>query len=325
MPGQPKPSSDQRNPPLDLATRTQRDPLPRTETPIVPADSISRPALIAVVAIMTFLACLTTGAIIMVRAAATAWQADVAREMTIQVRPAEGRNIEADVQQAAEIARNFAGLSEVRVFSREESEQLLEPWLGSGLSLDDLPVPRVIVLTLAPGRPADMSGLQRNLSSALPNATLDDHRGWIDRMRVMSRTAVLTGVVILILMLAATIMSVTFATRGAMAANRSVVEVLHLVGARDGFIASQFQRHFLVLGLKGGAIGGGAAIALFALAGLLNGWLAGTGAGDQLASLFGTFSIGWQGYVILLLQIVAVAAVTAGASRHTVNQTLETI
>lgn len=317
--------SDPRKP-LDLASpsRTQRGPLPRTETPIVPADSIGGRALMAVVAIMTFLACLTTGAVMMVHAAASDWQADVAREMTIQVRPIAGGNIEADVQKAAEIARAFPGI-DVRILTKAESEKLLEPWLGSGLSLDDLPVPRVIVLKLGPGRPDDLSGLRRGLATALPNATLDDHRTWIERMRTMSGTAVATGGIILVLMLAATILSVTFATRGAMATNRSVVEVLHLVGARDGFIASQFQRHFLMLGLKGGAIGGGAAMALFALAALLNGWLSGTGAGNQLAALFGTFSIGWEGYAILMLQIILVAAVTAGASRHTVNQTLETV
>ena len=66
---------------------------------------------------------------------------------------------------------------------------------------------------------------------------------------------------------AVTVLSVTFATRGAMATNRPIVEVLHYVGATDGFIAGQFQRHFLLLGFKGGAIGGGAAIVLFGAAG----------------------------------------------------------
>ncbi len=64
-----------------------------------------------------------------------------------------------------------------------------------------------------------------------------------------------------------TVLSVTFATRGAMATNRPIVEVLHYVGATDGFVASQFQRHFLLLGFKGGAIGGGIALLLFGILG----------------------------------------------------------
>ena len=86
-------------------------------------------------------------------------------------------------------------------------------------------------------------------------------------------------------MFAATILSVTFATRGAMATNKTVIEVLHFVGAKNGFIARNFQHHFLLLGLQGGAIGGGAAIVLFALAGLISRWFAGTAGGDQTIGL----------------------------------------
>ena len=91
-------------------------------------------------------------------------------------------------------------------------------------------------------------------------------------MRTMAGTAVAAGVGVLMLMIAATMLSVTFATRGAMATNKPVIEVLHFVGAKNGFIAGHFQRHFLLLGLEGGAIGGGAAIALFALAGMISRW-----------------------------------------------------
>src|SRR5262249_59731105 len=82
----------------------------------------------------------------------------------------------------------------------------------------------------------------------------------IERMRTMATSAVALGIGVLGLVLAATVLSVMFATRGAMATNRPIIEVLHFVGARDGYIAGEFQRHFLVLGLKGGAIGGAAAL-----------------------------------------------------------------
>ena len=114
-----------------------------------PTTRSSGRALIAVVAIMTFLASLTTGAVMLVRAAAGDWQSEVAREVTIQVRAAAGRDIEADVARAAEIARGIPGIADVRAYSREESARLLEPWLGTGLALDDLPVPRIVVVRLA--------------------------------------------------------------------------------------------------------------------------------------------------------------------------------
>lgn len=308
----------------ELSATPARGARPAT-SPIVPRQSISGRALVAVVAIMTFLASLTAGAVMLVRASAADWEADVAREITIQIRPAANRDLEAATAKAAAIARDTAGVENVRVFSKEESARLLEPWLGTGLTLEELPVPRMIVLKLSSGAAPDLARLRRTLTEQVAGATLDDHRGWIDRMRSMSTTAVAGGVVILLLVLAATVLSVTFATRGAMAANRPVIEVLHFIGARDAYIAGHFQRHFLVLGLQGGVLGGGAAIVLFTLAGLVGGAFTGGAAADQMSALFGTFSIGVLGYVAVLLQVVLVAAVTAWTSRHTVTTTLRTI
>jgi cell division transport system permease protein len=144
-------------------------------------------------------------------------------------------------------------------------------------------------------------------------------------MRAMANTAIAGGIGILVLMLTATVLSVAFATRGAMATNRPIVEVLHFIGAKDGFIASQFQGHFLRLGLEGGAIGGGTALILVALAGIFGDQFLGTAGQDQAAALFGTFSIGATGYAAVLGQIILVAAVTAGTSRRVVSQTLATI
>jgi cell division transport system permease protein len=144
-------------------------------------------------------------------------------------------------------------------------------------------------------------------------------------MRVMGRTAVGIGIAILLLVLAATVLSVSFATRGAMATNRPVVEVLHFIGARDNYIAAQFQRHFLVLGLKGGAIGGGAALLVFIVASLIGDFFLGSATADQVSALFGSFSIGRLGYALVIAQIILVAAVTTWTSRQVVKQTLEAV
>ena len=312
----------------DEMTATPRmpgSPMPRFDTPLVPRNSISGRALIAVVAIMTFLASLTTGAVLLIGNAASEWQSDVAREVTVQIIPAPGRDLDASVDKAVAAARTFPGIGDVRAYSKEESSKLLEPWLGNGLKLDELPIPRLIVVKIAVGAAPDLPQLRRILAEQVPGATLDDHRGWIDRMRAMAGTAVAAGVGILILVIAATMLSVTFATRGAMATNKPVIEVLHFVGAKNGFIAGRFQRHFLLLGLQGGAIGGGIAALLFVLAGAISGWFAGSAGGEQTAALFGSFSIGITGYVAVLGQVVLIAVVTAMTSRHTVNRTLDMI
>jgi len=307
---------------LTMQLREPNEPLPRFGTALVPRNSISGRALVAVVAIMTFLVSLTTGAAILVTKAAGEWQSDISREMTIQIMPAHGRDLDTSVNRAVAIARAISGVIEVRPYSKEESMKLLEPWLGSGISLSELPVPRLIVIKIAADTTPDLGQLRRVLADQVPGAVVDDHRGWIDRMRAMAGTAVAVGVLILILMFAATILSVAFATRGAMATNKAVIEVLHFVGAKNGFIARHFQHHFLVLGLQGGAIGGGAAIVVFLAATTISHWFVG---GDQGSALFGSFSIGFTGYAAVLGQVILIAVVTAWTSRHTVNSTLETI
>jgi cell division transport system permease protein len=301
------------------------DDFPRVETPIVPGTSIAGRALVAVVAIMTFLASLTTGAVMLILASAAEWQSDVAREMTIQVRPAPGRDLDAEVAKAVDIAHAAPGIADVRPYTAAESARLLEPWLGTGLTLDALPVPRIIVLRLGASERPDLDVLRSALATRVAGASLDDHRGWVDRMRGMANTAIAGGIGILALVLTATVLSVAFATRGAVATNRPIIEVLHFIGAKDGFIASQFQGHFLMLGLKGGGLGGGAALILLALAAFFGDWFLGTAAGDETAALFGGFSIGVAGYAAVLGQIVLVAAVTAGTSRRIVNRTLASI
>ena len=298
---------------------------PRFTTPIVPRSTIAGRALVAVVAIMTFLASLTTGAVVLVYGAASEWRAEVAREVTIQIRPAAGRDIEADIAKAVVIARAFPGIAEVRAYSKEETARLLEPWLGAGLQLDDLPIPRMVVVRVAPGASPDFAQLRSVLEEQIPSASLDDHRGFVERMRAMASAAIFGGVTVLALVVVATILSVMFATRAAMATNRPVIEVLHFIGAKNNFIAEHVQRHFLRLGLQGGAIGGGSALLLFGLAEFANSWFLDLAAGNQFVALFGTLSIGILGYLAVLAQIGLIALLTAATSRRTVNRTIETI
>jgi cell division transport system permease protein len=317
---------DEHGPLVDLGTERPQVPArARNMSPIVPRASISGRALVAVVAIMTFLASITTGAVLLVSASAAEWQSEVASEITMQVRPQAGRDLERDVIAAAEAMRTQPGIVQVKPFTKDESARLLEPWLGSGLSIEQLPVPRVIVARVQPGTTLDLAGLRSRVTQVAPSASVDDHRAWIERMRSMTGATVFAGIGILVLVIAATIISVSFATRGAMAANRPIVEVLHFVGAGDRYIASHFLRHFLRLGLEGGLIGGGAAMLGFGFSESIAAWFSGTPVGDQFAALLGTFSLPPSGYLALAVQAVAIAAITAWASRRTLFATLDDI
>eukprot|EP01037_Dinobryon_pediforme_P007391 gene7391-7457_t len=284
--------------------------------PLVPAASIAGRALVIVVAIMTFLAALTAGGAILVAHASQDWRGSVAREMTIQVRQIAGRDVDVAAAKAGDIARQLPGIGDVKVYTRAESERLLEPWLGTGLDLGELPVPRLIVVKLGDsGIKPDLDSLRQTLNKEVPGSSLDDHAIWLDRLVVMANSIVIIALVIFALVVIAMVMAVAFATRGAMAGNREIIDVLHMVGAADAFIADQFQRHFMGLGLKGGLIGAVAGALAFALAGILTSIWAATPGGDQVESLFGTFSLGLTGYAAILMIGLALAMVTGLMSR----------
>ncbi len=285
---------------------------------IVPRSSVAGTALTAVIAIMTFLASLTLGAVSMVNDSAKSWQSDIAREITLQVRPIEGVDLEAAVVSARQIAGEFSGITNVTVINADAMGRLLEPWLGSGINLNELPVPRLITLSIDGNDPPDLSALRAKIVESVPGASLDDHRAWLDRLTSMAQATIVGGVVLFMLMMAATVLTVVFATRGAMSGNQHVIEVLHFVGAEQSYIASEFQKHFLLLGLKGALSGG--VLALFCF--LIAGWWTSSGfadpASDQMTALFGTFTVGASGYIGTLILIFVIAVLTAVTSRFTV-------
>jgi cell division transport system permease protein len=306
-----------------LAGAAAAGPRPRGAS-LVPPSSIAGRALAVIIAIMTFLGSLTVGSVDLVRTAAADWTSSIVREATIQVRPVPGRDLAADVTRATEIAVRFPGVADVSPYTAEETRRMLEPWLGSGLGAEDLPIPRLIVVKLADDRRTDMEAFRRALAE-VPPASLDDHRQWFDRLRAMARAVIVVGLVIVALMVAATGLSVVFATRAAVETNRPVVEVLHFVGARDAFIAGEFQRHFLWLALKGSLAGGLAALGAIMLSGLIAGRWRATAGGDQIEALFGAFSLGTTGYAAIAGLVVLVTAVAALTCRFTVMRTLGAI
>ncbi|MEO3389284.1 ABC transporter permease [Mesorhizobium sp. CAU 1741] len=301
------------------------DRAPRKAAPIVPPQDVAGSALILVIAIMTFLSCLTFGAVTLVRDTAATWQTQLAREATIQVMPDDGLDMEAALRAAQQIAASHAGVRAAGVVDRGATERLLEPWLGEGFEIENLPVPRLVIVTIDPSSPPDFTAMRAELAEQVPRATLDDHRTWVDRLVAMARTTVTIGVAILILMLTATVLAIVFATRGAMAGNGHIIEVLHFVGAEARFIAGQFRRHFLWTGMKGAAAGGIAATIVFIGFSWWSSLNMATPQADQATALFGNFAIGTAGYAGVAMVVLLVGALTAATSHLTVVSYLSDI
>ncbi len=265
----------------------------RPTAPILPPSNIQGNALMVVIAIMAFLACLTLGGVSMVRSTAASWESQISREVTIQIKPDDNLDMEKALVQARDIALTFVGTKSGQIVDEAATARLLEPWLGSGLDIKELPVPRLVIVTIDESHPPDFAAMRDLLKESIPQAFLDDHRTWVDRLVAMARTTVMIGTGILLLVFAAMVLTVVFATRGVLSGNRHIVEVLHFVGAESSFVATEFQKHFLKISLKGSAIGSALAALFFAAAGFLQSKTIATPQTDQATALFRHF-FGWR-------------------------------
>ncbi len=296
-------------------------PARKGAAPIVPERSVAGRTLLLLITIMSFLSAVTLGGVVLVQKSAIAWSADVGREVTIQIRPVEGEVMESNLRTAVSLAESTPGVSSARALTVAESQNLLEPWLGAGLDLTAIEIPRLVVVQLTDPAEADIEGLGRNLA-AVKGASLDTHAAWRQQLNTMAGTIVLSGLLVLVLIGAATVLAIIFATRGAMATNREIVDVLHYIGASNKFIAGEFQGRFLSIGLQGGLLGTVAGLLFFALIGTAAGNMLSSEAGAQVGVLFGRFALGIAGILGIAAVVPVIAALTAITSRLTVRRFL---
>jgi cell division transport system permease protein len=285
-------------------------------SPIVPAGSVTGRSLTLVVTIMCFLACLTSGAVYMMNQSAQAWMRDIASEVTVQVEAKDNVNLDQEVTDLTQFLSGYPGIASAKPLSVADSAQLLEPWLGQTGVLGTLPVPRLVALVLERSAPPDLEVLRKDLAARYKGATLDDHRRWQQQIRTITRSFALGGLAILLLVGAATTAVIVSATKSAMASNRDIVEVLHFVGATDRFIAREFERHFLRLGIRAGIVGAVWATFVFltmpTVMELLGG---GTVTIAEIRRLIGTAALDPPGYVLLAIVVLVIAALCMLTSR----------
>ena len=291
---------------------------------IVPSASIAGNALTVVIAIMSFLACLTAGAVYMVNRSAQAWVNDITSEITVELDPINTADIEKKMTLVSLFLAKQKGITEVKPLTADESAELLEPWLGETTALSALPIPRLIAVTIDRSNPPDIALIKDALTQNFEGVTLDDHRRWQAEIKTLTRSAALGGLAVLGLVAAATIAVIVSATRSAMATNREIIEVLHFVGANERFISREFERHFLGLGVRAGLVGALAAALAFLLFPVLTHMLGGgivTAA--ETERLIGSGELDLAGYFLCVLVVFVVACLCMVTSRLGVIRVLK--
>ena len=221
-------------------------------------DALSR-FLPWLIAFMVYLACLALAGMLVLGTMMERWGAGVSGTLTVQIIPSESsaaapkevRRIEA----ALDILRTTPGIAGAEVIGEDRIMALLEPWLGSIGGSGDLPLPRLIDVELKAGAEVDTAALSKRLRQAVPGTTVDDHGVWLDKLVRLLRAVEILASLVLLLIGSATVGTVVFTTRTGLAIHQEAIEVLHLIGAQDSYVAKQFATRALILGLRGGIIG----------------------------------------------------------------------
>lgn len=212
------------------------------------------------IAFMVWLAALALAGAMMLSTAGEKWRAGLAGVVTVQIVPLGGEGPEAlagRMDRAIELLRATPGVVSATALTEAEIAKLVEPWLGKA-ALDaelGLPLPRLIDVRLAEGTAVDTHALGARLAQAVPGAALDDKGVWLDRLLDLATAVEAIAYTVLALIGLAAVATAVFTTRTGLAIHREEIELLHLIGAQDSYVARQFQRHALEIGLKGGVAG----------------------------------------------------------------------
>lgn len=218
------------------------------------------------VAVMAFLAALSAGGVAGTAALSRHWHLGAASVMTVQV-PEPGGMLgpQTRLARALEILGATPGVAQARALTEAELAELLRPWLGREAERISLPLPAVIEVRLAEGTavPAD---LPARLNAAVPGVMMEDHGPWLSRLSGLAWSLRATALAVLALVATLAGGVIAVATRVGLAARRDAIEIVHGLGATDGYIAGRFARRAMGLTALGALAG--TALALPVLAGL---------------------------------------------------------
>ncbi|WP_169543457.1 cell division protein FtsX [Sneathiella aquimaris] len=268
---------------------------------------VSSKYLPVVISSMIFLASLALAGLFSIHSAVQDWSNAVSGNLTVEIAYEEGTNLDKKVRIATDFLKTFPGLEKVQPLDKSDTAKLLEPYLGRADVIKNLPLPRLIEVTIAEGSSVDLLAAAKKLSDAVPGAVLNTHRPWLNKMILLARSVQILAGAIMLLISIVTVIIVIFAARTGMVMHQDIIEVLHLIGAQDKYIARQFQNYFTRLSFLGALPGLFLALLVMQIFSFL--------AGRLDASLITAPTMILEGWVALSMLPVLVALLT----RYTVR------
>lgn len=218
--------------------------------------------LVLLIGLMSFLAVLACSGTFALNGMTSRWSSGLENKVTIEI-PVEtkeghllsSRTVQKETKKLENGLKNHRGLKSVTVLTNEDIQDLISPWIGDELSLNDIPLPGLIALELRYTDAESLAKLERDIHRISKYAQLETHHEWLaDLMRFANALKALALFIALVIG-GTTVIAIAAGVRTRLAIHRKEVELLHSMGATDNYIARQFQRHAMIIALQGGAIG----------------------------------------------------------------------
>lgn len=215
-----------------------------------------------IVAISVFLFTLTLAGVLSINSMISNWNESIMGSLTVQIMPVnssdKNKSLEetlAHQEKAVEVLKSIPEVEKVTPLDTRQLEKLIKPWLGDGVGIDNLPLPRLIDVRIKQGAELDYLSLAEKLAAASPYASLDNHKLWLNKLIKFAAGLKMLALIVLVLVVVVTSGAIFYTTQTSLGLHKYIIEILHLMGAKDTYVAQQYSKRNAYLGFIGGLTG----------------------------------------------------------------------
>lgn len=223
---------------------------------LLPRGALSSRLIPAIIATMVLLLTLGAAGAVAIDVSLSSFQAELSGRYTVELPATDVGGIDEEkIAQVVDLLAQTQGVIAAEVVPAPTIERLLQPWLGGQAAMADLPLPVLIDIVAMPGTTLDTQGLATSIETIVKGARIEAAVESMDEIASLAQVIEVAAYAIVALIAACLAAVIVFATRAGLAAHFGIIEIVHQIGARETAIAREFERHFFLLGLIGGAIG----------------------------------------------------------------------
>ena len=215
-----------------------------------------------IISIAVFIFAITLSGVLAVDSMILSWNRSILGSITIQIIPSQNLNKEkafaetkAHEEKVVDFLKSVNGVIKVTPLNDKQLEELLAPWLGDDVKIEELPVPRLIDVKVENNFAPDFTQLSQDLATVSPLASLDNHKLWLNKLIAFAGGLKMIATTILLLVALITSGAIFYTTKMSLGLQHNVIEILHIIGAKDTYIGQQYAKHMGFMGFIGGLCG----------------------------------------------------------------------